>query len=221
MEGVHDMGGRTELFGPLKPLDRDEPVFAQPWEGRAFACTLLANRAATSSNLHAFRHALERVPEQEYLADYYGRWLASAEILLRTAGCSPKARSRRAHTGCAVRTSRSRPTRSRTSRRCRDGGSGQPADRRRAPGVRGGRPGAGRSDRPPGHTRLTGYVCGKTGTVTALAPAQVLPDTAAHFRGENPQHVYSVAFDSAELWGPDAEPFSLTVDLFESYLEKA
>jgi hypothetical protein len=77
-----------------------------------------------------------------------------------------------------------------------------------------------RSTAPQGHTRLTGYVRGKTGTVTALAPAQVLPDSAAHFRGENPEHVYSVEFDSAELWGPDAEPFTLTIDLYESYLEK-
>ena len=50
--------------------------------------TLLANRAATSSNVHAFRHALERrrVPEDIYLADYYGRWMASADMLLQESG---------------------------------------------------------------------------------------------------------------------------------------
>jgi nitrile hydratase len=47
----------------------------------------------------------------------------------------------------------------------------------------------------------------------------VLPDTAAHFTGENPQHVYAVEFSSRDLWGPDAEPFRLTIDLFEPYLE--
>jgi hypothetical protein len=39
------------------------------------------------------------------------------------------------------------------------------------------------------------------------------------FEGENPQHVYTVGFASTELWGPDAEPFTLHVDLFETYLE--
>jgi hypothetical protein len=77
---------RPGFFRPLKPIDAGEKPFGQPWEARAFALTLLANRAATSSNLHAFRHALERVPETEYLADYYGRWLGSAEILLVDSG---------------------------------------------------------------------------------------------------------------------------------------
>jgi hypothetical protein len=76
-----------------------------------------------------------------------------------------------------------------------------------------------RPSSPPGHTRLPGYVRGHTGVVELIQPAALLPDTHAHFQGENPQHVYSVRFDSRELWGADAETFTLTVDLFESYLE--
>ena len=49
----------------------------------------------------------------------------------------------------------------------------------------------------------------------------VLPDTHAHFAGENAQHVYAVEFDSADLWGPDSETFALTISLYESYLEPA
>lgn len=220
MEGVHDMGGRSELFGPLKPLVRDEPVFAEPWQGRAFALTLLANRAATSSNLHAFRHALERVPREQYLADYYGRWLASAEILLVDSGLlAPGAVEARAHRlrGEDVAEPED-PEPHRPTMETAGGGNlrtveaaprYRPGDRVRAVGE------------TTGHTRLTGYVRGRTGTVRALRPAQVLPDTAAHFVGENPEHVYGVEFGSTELWGEGAEPFSLTIDLFESYLEKA
>jgi nitrile hydratase len=47
----------------------------------------------------------------------------------------------------------------------------------------------------------------------------VFPDTHAHFQGENPQHVYSVAFDSRDLWGPDGEACTVHVDLYENYLE--
>jgi nitrile hydratase len=57
--------------------------------------------------------------------------------------------------------------------------------------------------------------------VAALLPAAVFPDTAAGFDGEHPQHCYTVEFDSAELWGPDAEPFLLTIDMYEPYLEPA
>ena len=71
-----------------------------------------------------------------------------------------------------------------------------------------------------GHTRLPRYVRGHTGVVEFVQPPSVLPDTNAHFQGENPQYVYTVRFDSHELWGADAEPFALTIEMFESYLEK-
>jgi nitrile hydratase len=71
-----------------------------------------------------------------------------------------------------------------------------------------------------GHTKLPGYVRRRTGTVTAIRSAEVFPDTAATFQGENPQHCYAVEFDSRELWGADAEQFRLSIDLFEPYLEK-
>ncbi|MFF4214414.1 SH3-like domain-containing protein [Streptomyces sp. NPDC001796] len=69
------------------------------------------------------------------------------------------------------------------------------------------------------HIRLPGYIRGQTGVVDIIQPAHVLPDTNAHFLGENPQHVYTVRFDSRELVGADAERFALTVDMYESYLE--
>ena len=56
--------------------------------------------------------------------------------------------------------------------------------------------------------------------MTALLPGQVFPDSAAHFIGENPQHVYGIDYDSRDLWGADSERFTLTIDLFEPYLEK-
>jgi nitrile hydratase beta subunit len=221
---VHDMGGKDEYRGPLKPLDRDEPAFPEPWQGRAFALTLLANRAATASNLHAFRHALERVPEREYLADYYGRWLASAEILLMDSGLlAPGAVEARAHRlrGEDVPEPPD-PEPHKPTMETAGGGNLRAVDTppRYATGAR--VRAVGRSGGPAsGHTRMTGYVRDKEGTVRALRPAQVLPDTAAHFVGEHPEHVYSVEFTSQELWGEHAEPFTLTIDLFESYLEDA
>jgi hypothetical protein len=50
----------------------------------------------------------------------------------------------------------------------------------------------------------------------------VFPDTAAIGRGENPQWLYTVVFDSRELWGADADPtIKVSVDAFEPYLDKA
>ena len=221
MDGVHDMGGRSALFGPLKPLDPGEPAFHEPWEGRAFAVTLLANRAATSSNLHAFRHALERVPDKEYLADYYGRWLGSAEILLVDSGLlaagAVEARARNLRGEKVDEPPDPEPHK--PTMESGGGGNLRTIDAPRAFAV--GDRVSTSSDAATGHTRLPGYARGVAGTVTALRPAQVFPDTAAHFVAENPQHVYSVTYDARDLWGDGGEAFTLTMDLYESYLERA
>jgi hypothetical protein len=54
-----------------------------------------------------------------------------------------------------------------------------------------------------------------------MQPSQLFPDTHAHFQGENPQHVYCVAFDSNDVWGDDGERCTIYVDLYDNYLEPA
>jgi nitrile hydratase len=47
----------------------------------------------------------------------------------------------------------------------------------------------------------------------------VFPDTNAIGLGEQPQWLYTVRFDSAELWGRDTTAASVCVDCWEPYLE--
>jgi nitrile hydratase subunit beta len=216
VDGIHDMGG-MQGFGRVQQLSAGSP-FAEPWEGKAFALGLLAIRAA-GANMHAFRHAIERVPPPEYLTEYYNRWTIGAQILLQDSGIV---------TGEQVA--------ARAARLSGHDVPEPPSPEPRKPQMPSGGPGNLRSvdtpyafavgDRvrvadldPTGHTRLPRYVRRRTGTVTAIQPSAVFPDTAAHFAGENPQHCYTVEFDSRELWGPDAEPFRMSIDLFEPYLE--
>jgi nitrile hydratase len=73
-----------------------------------------------------------------------------------------------------------------------------------------------------GHTRLPRYVRGRRGRITRIHPAAVFPDTDAHGMGEQPQYVYTVSFDSHDLWGDTAEPnLKVQLGLWESYLEAA
>jgi nitrile hydratase len=220
MERVHDMGGRARAFGPLPPIDPDEPVFHDEWEARTFALALLANRVA-GANLHAFRHAIERVPEEEYLSGYYQRWLASAEILLLDSGIlapgAVEARARRLQGEDVAEPPVPEPRKPTMA----SGGPGNLRTVDHPPAFAVGDDVVAAAEEPAPHTRLPSYVRGRRGTVTAVLPAQVFPDTAAAFTGENPQHVYEVRFDSRELWGDDAEPAGVTIDLYESYLEKA
>ena len=218
MDGIHDLGGMQGFGRTMTP--RPGPPFAEPWEGKAFALGLLAIRAA-GANLHAFRHAIERVPPRDYLSGYYSRWLMGAQNLLADSGIVSSAE-------VAARAARLRgqdaeepPPQQPHKPDMASGGPGNLRSIDAAPAFVVGDVVRTRDLDPVGHTRLPRYVRRRTGTVTAIQPAQVFPDSAAHFLGEDPQHVYSVEFGSAELWGPGAEPFSLTIDLFEPYLEPA
>jgi nitrile hydratase len=221
MDGIHDMGGMQD-WGPVKGAERDEPVFHETWEKRAFAMALLSINRLSGANLDAFRYAIDRVPPLDYLADgYYGRWLRGAENLLTDSGIiAPGAVDARARKlqGEAIEEPAApephkpdyTPTGPGSLRQVETKPRFAVGDRVRAADIH-----------PKGHTRLPRYVRGRTGTVRRVQPAALLPDTHAHFQGENAQPVYSVEFPSRELWGDGAEDFVMNIDLYESYLEVA
>ena len=220
MDGIHDMGG-TQGWGTVI-IDPDEPVFAEPWEGKAFAYGALSARLS-GTNLDAMRHAIDRQHPYDYLVDgYYGRWLGCVETLLVDSGVLAPGRGRGAGQAAEGRgrrgAGRADAEQARLPTHC---GRFAPGDPGPAP-VRGRTDRCGRGRGPP--TATPGSPATSVATPapsTALLPAQVLPDTHAHFIGENAQHVYAVEFDSADLWGPDSETFALTISLYESYLEPA
>jgi nitrile hydratase len=218
VDGIHDMGG-MQVWGPVLEPDPDEPPFSEEWERRAFAIALLSMRVS-GTNLDAFRHSMERLHPVDYLADgYYGRWLRGGETLLTDSGIiapgAVDARARRLRGEDVTEPAPPephkpdyQPTGPGSLRQTDAPPKFAAGDRVRAADVR-----------PTGHTRLPRYVRGRVGTVRRVQPSALLPDTHAHFLGENAQPVYSVAFPSRELWGPDSEEFVLHVDMFESYLE--
>ncbi|MEO6878683.1 MAG: SH3-like domain-containing protein, partial [Gemmatimonadaceae bacterium] len=71
----------------------------------------------------------------------------------------------------------------------------------------------------PHHTRLPGYTRGKIGRIERVRGGHVFADTHAQGLGEQPQWLYSVAFDGRELWGDDAtHGLSVSIDAWESYM---
>lgn len=73
---------------------------------------------------------------------------------------------------------------------------------------------------PDHHTRLPRYVRGQVGEIIEAQGACRLPDDRA--RGIAPpreEMVYAVRFPAAALWGTGTH--TVTVDLWESYLEEA
>lgn len=218
MDGIHDMGG-TQGWGSVT-IDPDERVFKADWERKAFAFGALSSRMA-GTNLDAMRHAIDRQHPYDYLVDgYFGRWLGSVETLLVESGLlAPGAVEARARRLRGEDVDEPSPPAEPHKPDYQPTGPGSLRQTDRAPRFEVGDRVTAKDHAPAGHTRLARYVRGHTGTVVLVQPAHVLPDTHAHFLGENPQPVYAVRFDSKALWGDDADDFTVTVDLYDDYLE--
>ncbi len=209
------MGG-MHGFGRVK-REPNEPVFHAPWEGRVRAM-LGALLSRGVGNIDAFRHAIERMAPLDYLANpYYGRWLAALETLCVEHGVASRAeletrRGSGAGRAGGTHAARAAPRGALATSPFRE--------LERPPRFQLGERVAARDLHVPGHTRLPRYARGRRGVVVRIQTPSVYPDTNAHGRGEDPQHLYCVRFDAAELFGSEAEPRSAVhVDLFEPYLE--
>jgi hypothetical protein len=81
--------------------------------------------------------------------------------------------------------------------------------------------------RPPGHTRLPQYLCGRPGRGEAVHGPVPLADERAH-GGERAAlapkpALYTVVFDGREVWGQAAGlvgPVSICADLWDTYLDQ-
>lgn len=218
MNGPHDLGGQMS-FGPVAP-EIDEPVFHADWERRALGVTL-ATGAFGAWTIDESRHARECLhPGVYYTASYYEIWIRALEILLDRHGFVsadeldaghkiwPGVKPRRVlnEADVAAVLARGGPCSRDVPKQPRY----KPGDRVRTI-----------NEHPEGHTRLPRYARNKQGTIEAVREGFVFPDTNAHGKGENPQHVYTVSFDGQELWGQGADPaLTVSIDAWESYLER-
>ena len=218
MNGPQDLGGQHG-FGAVVPED-DSIRFHAEWEKRVLGVTLAA-ASLGYWNIDASRHARESLPPAIYLASsYYEIWLRGLEDLLIAA---EEITREELATGEAAF-------------------AGQRTDRRLSPeavpavlaaGGPSARPGPAprfalgdrvrtRNHQPSGHTRLPGYARHKTGVITALHGCHVFPDSNAHFQGEAPCPLYTVAFTATEVFGDDADPTqTISIDAWEPYLDPA
>ena len=217
MNGVHDMGGMHGM-GPITP-ETDEPVFHEPWEGRIFALNR-ATMALGKWNIDASRHSIERIPPADYLrTSYYEKWLAGLVTRLEESGLVTPAELESGRPAPAAAKATPPLTAERVAATVTERGwFERPVNA--PPRFAIGQPVRAMKINPTGHTRLPRYARGRIGIIDRVHGAHVFPDDNAHFRGENPQHLYSVRFSARELWGDAAPPRdAVNIDLWEDYLE--
>jgi nitrile hydratase len=219
MNGPQDLGGQMG-FGPVAP-EKNEPLFHEEWEKSALGLTLACG-AMGHWTIDESRHARESLPPAIYYgSSYYEIWTRALTALLIRHGFITAEEVSAGH----ALTSRKEPKRTLSARdvpavlakggptaRALDATARyNPGDRVRTILIN-----------PEGHTRLPRYARGKLGVIDRVHEPHVFPDTNAHGGGENPQWLYSVAFEAGELWGREADPtLTVSIDAWESYLEPA
>jgi nitrile hydratase subunit beta len=219
MNGVHDMGGMHGM-GPIAP-EADEPVFHEAWEGRVFAL-YRATTPLGKWNIDAARHARERIPPADYLRmSYYEKWLTGLVMLLEESGLVTSAELESGQPAPGAVKTPPPLTAERVAPALAEGRWFQRSVNT-PPRFAIGQVVRARKINPTGHTRLPRYARGRVGTIDRVHGAHVFPDSNAHFRGENPQHLYSVRFSARELWGEEAASRdAVYIDLWDSYLDPA
>ena len=206
MNGVHDLGG-MDGFGPVH-VEANEPLFHHAWERVVFG-VVAAMSVQRLSNVHTFRHAIERMDPVHYLSSsYYEHWLTALATLLVERGIATRAALEAKAGGDFPLSAPARP------------GGVHAAPSAPVPRHAVGSTVRVRDMHPLGHTRCPRYVRGKRGAVVRVDGIYPLPDVAAHSDRACDQHSYNVRFAGRELWGDAADGAeAVYVDLWESYLE--
>jgi nitrile hydratase beta subunit len=218
MDGVHDMGG-MDGFGKVE-VEQNEPPFHTAWEGRVLAMQRAMGYAGAWHIDHS-RFAQEKLPPATYLtASYYQRWTLAMESNVLERGYVAPEELKAGHALTPGKPLRRKLTtdvvaagltRSSFYRQQQGPARFKPGDRVHT-----------RNIHPTTHTRLPRYARGKLGTVERCHGCHAFPDSVATDKGDNPQWLYTVVFESRELWGDDADPaLKISIEAFEPYLEPA
>jgi nitrile hydratase len=212
VDGIHDLGG-MHGFGPIE-VEADEPPFHTWWEAHAFALALITD--VKHLRRGGVRAPIEQLDPATYLASsYYERWAAATERGLVDAGTlTAEEIDARAEALARLGPTRSAATDPELAALARSVLT-TPGDTSGVPAI--GRFAVGdtvtvRRMAPVAHHRCPRYVRGVTGVVARVPGAWPPPG------GNGPEATYTVRFALHDLWGDDAEPGDLYIDLWERYL---
>jgi nitrile hydratase len=210
-----DLGGK-DGYGPVIPEPEGE-YFHAAWEPNALALTV-AMGATGAWNLDMARSARETLADYGALS-YYAIWVKALQKLMVERDLVG---DEEIEQGRMLRPPRQLKRILRSGDVANTLAKGSPTERQATGPARFavGERVRMRQDAVPHHTRLPGYTRGKIGRIERVHGVHVFPDAHAQGLGEQPQWLYTVAFEGRELWGRDATPrLTVSIDAWEPYLE--
>jgi nitrile hydratase len=221
VNGIHDLGGMHGM-GEL-PFEANEPVFHEEWEKKVFGLVILVTTAGLYTSDES-RYATEQIPALRYLASpYYLHWLDAMERVLLEKGVASRQElvSGRSETplSSSLAAKLKPPAVDEIFSICTASIS-ITREAEVAPKYNVGARIRARNVNPKTHTRLPRYVRGHVGTITSVPGCFPYADSRAIGKGDHPQHVYTIRFEGAELWGLEARSKdAVYLDLYETYIE--
>jgi nitrile hydratase beta subunit len=210
MDTIHDLGGR-QGFGPIRwQDDDDDKFFHELWQARTWAICMIMigqfRREKTGWTLDWHRHVIERIAPADYLTmNYFDKWAQHMMATLIDDGVANIQEFVDGH-------SQAKPTPiiPKTLSASADA---------REPKYSVGNCVLARRTIGSMHTRLPGFVRGCKGVVDVWHGPETLADASA-VGDLRKEQLYTVRFESGDLWPEaDGRPYSVRVDLWESYLE--
>ena len=222
MAKIHDMGGKAS--SQILPPENDK-VFVKEWHKKVLAITLAVG-ALGKWNIDRSRYFRESLPPDDYQRfSYYEKWLAALVNLLVDSGLlhqselkefkglkTPNREKLVSRQTIREMISQGDPSLSETKASCQPFEVGQLVKTKHPPSNR---------YMKGGHTRLPAYSSGQQGKIISYHGCHRLPDSHAHFLGQNPEPLYTVSFTAKNLWGPEIEfpNDEVNLDLWHNYLE--
>ncbi|MDL5035840.1 nitrile hydratase subunit beta [Comamonas sp. Y6] len=212
MDGIHDFGGKQGYGSVRHTVNTDD--YSHPlhneWDELGYALVAAAEHAPNGKAFtwDKVRHGIERIDPVRYLtSDYFDRVVIGLATAYVEGGVISKDELDQAAGGDfqlaqpVISSGREAPSHA----------TFQVGERVHVSG-----------ERVNGHIRMPSFCRGKFGTVLHKTTEEwPFPDAYGHWDVKaEPECTYHVKFDRQELWGPNAEPGSVVVDLFEGYLEK-
>jgi len=209
-------------------VEQDEPVWHAEWEKAAFGMFSMPFRAGMFG-VDQFRYGIEQMHPAIYLlSPYYEHWAHTAEFygvaqgVLDSAEIEERTRYYLENPDAPLPERADPELMAFVDAAVKHGAPARRESDKAAAFAVGDRVTVV-DDSPRGHTRKARYVRGKTGVVELAHGTFIYPDSAGNGGGDAPEHVYTVKFSNAELWGPQAaEPNGVVYfDVWEPYIVAA
>ena len=216
MDGMHDLGGK-QGFGPVDRAHEDEP-FHGAHDARAYGLSVCL-RTERPYVIDWFRHVRELMVPNDYMTrPYFDQWLQTALALAIDEG--------RLSLDEIAAAKADGPADGPTPPSAGDVAKAKvfPVNFERAakesPAFKIGERIRTDAQGHAGHTRLPAYARGAVGEVEAYRGFHPLPDREAAGE-EYAEPLYTVAFAMRDLFAEVTNDDVVTLDLWESYLERA